>query len=262
MIEQARVAAGPQAFVTAASQRGIAALLRRVAVVPVALAAAVVPDAASAETLNLSAFTDVARRCGSSVAAHTLAAIAKTESGFRTLVVNDNTTHRSATYATVDIAEGVANRLIAGGHSVDVGLMQINSTNFRRLGMTARDALDACRAVSAGARILTGNYRMAPAGRDPQVALRDALSRYNTGNPRSGYRNGYVRRVEAAARSLLPAMMAAVNPGTAPVAMARLGREVPFANTGRGPGWWDVWSKVGRNFRPASALTTNKVMVF
>lgn len=62
--------------------------------------------------------------------------------------------------------------------SFDVGLMQINSSNFSWLGMTTADALDPCKSIRAGAQVLT------------------AYSRYNTGSPSRGIANGYALAVQ------------------------------------------------------------------
>ena len=82
------------------------------------------------------------------------------------------------------------------GHSVDLGLMQINSATASKLGLSIPDAFDACRSISAGAAVLREGY---------QRALRIAFSLYNTGTPAAGIRNGYADRVEATA-SALPAI--------------------------------------------------------
>jgi type IV secretion system protein VirB1 len=76
--------------------------------------------------------------------------------------------------------EGVvvaAAQRIAAGHSVDLGLMQINSGNLGLLGLTLGDAFTACKSVAAAARLLT------------------LFSKYNTGSPTRGI--GYATRVMA-----------------------------------------------------------------
>jgi type IV secretion system protein VirB1 len=57
--------------------------------------------------------------------------------------------------------------------SRDYGLMQINERNFRWLGLTGETALDPCQSIAAAAHLLT------------------SFSRYNTGSPTTGLRNGY-----------------------------------------------------------------------
>lgn len=167
------------------------------------LCASVFPAVSRADTMELEAFVDLAHRCGSTVAASTLAAVAKTESGFETLTVSDNTTHKSQIYQSLEEGASATERLIANGHSVDIGLMQINSANLKGLGMTVRDALDPCKSIAGGASILMRNYLGARDAPTQQMALRDAISQYNTGNRTDGYRNGYVQKVEQAASKLL-----------------------------------------------------------
>lgn len=162
------------------------------------------PAPSRAAVLNLETFMDLARRCGPSVAAPTLAAVAKTESGFETLALNDNTIGKPQSYSTLEEAVSSAERLVARGDSVDLGLMQINSGNLGKLGLTVRDAFDPCKSIAGGASILTRNFLDAKGAPTEQVALRDAISAYNTGNRTGGYRNGYVGKVERAAGSLPP----------------------------------------------------------
>lgn len=81
------------------------------------------------------------------------------------------------------------------GYSVDLGLGQINSRNMRWLGLTWDTVFDPCTNIAALGAVLTSNYRSAKSGRDPQTALRVALSMYNTGSQTRGFRNGYVAKV-------------------------------------------------------------------
>jgi type IV secretion system protein VirB1 len=175
------------------------------------------------------------------VAPSTLASVARTESGFQPLSINDNTTGTSGVPATRDIAIQIAAKLIEAGHSVDVGIMQINSRNFAKLGLTLEAAFDPCKSVAAAAAVLAGDYDGGETHQERQSALRIALSKYNTGDAQRGFANGYVHRVELAARRVVPALdvgavQAAIDgqkpPATAPTAPAD-----PNA-----PPSWDVWS--------------------
>jgi hypothetical protein len=47
--------------------------------------------------------------------------------------------------------------------TVDVGLAQVNSANFAWLGLTLQTALDPCRNLAAGARVLLARYNDNPA---------------------------------------------------------------------------------------------------
>jgi len=107
----------------------------------------------------------------------------------------------------------VAHSFIAAGYSVDLGLMQVNSRNLSALGLTIEEALEPCRNLSSGARILTASYEKAAEQMGPgQPALLAALSAYNTGNFRTGFLNGYVGKYLQA-----PAPQSAASDGTRPM---------------------------------------------
>ena len=108
-------------------------------------------------------FLALANRCASEVAPTTLAAVAGAESGFNTLALHDNTTRQSMRPSDVRSAIAVARRLIADRHSVDLGLMQIDSANLARLGLTIATAFDACASVRAAGKLLAQDYQL-PAG--------------------------------------------------------------------------------------------------
>lgn len=170
--------------------------------------------------LDLAAVLSLAQACAPGVAPETLAAVAYVESRFDAMVIGVNRgprpTRLSRNHAE---AARVAQSLLARGADLDLGLAQINSRN-----------------LAAAATVLRAGYR--PASDNPihrQAALRVALSRYNTGHPRRGFRNGYVARVEAAAVRLsltLPVPADAPSPDE-PI---RLAAEAP-------PQAWDVFAR-------------------
>lgn len=216
--------------------------------------------ACRADALEPAAFIGLARSCGPTVAASTLAAVAKTESGFEPLTIFDNTSGNSHVYPTFEVAASAVERLIAGGHSVDIGLMQINSANLKRLGMTAREALEPCKSIQGAASILTRAYLDARETGTEQTALRDAISAYNTGNRTAGYRNGYVRKVEQAAAALLPRPVPspALADGAVVVTAAEAAGASPPANS------WDVWKSQEQpaTAATAAAVTPSSINVF
>jgi type IV secretion system protein VirB1 len=157
--------------------------------------------------LSVALFTQVWASCvGQAVAVETGAAVARAESGFNTLAVHDNTTGRSYTLHSLTEAIAVATALRAAGNSFDLGLMQVNSTNLARFGLTIAGAFDPCRNMATGAQILVDDYLAEHANGDVQLRLRQALSRYNTGESAAGFVNGYVTRVQAAAGQIVPAI--------------------------------------------------------
>ena len=137
----------------------------------------------------------LASQCAPNVAPQTVAAIVHTESHGRPFALNVNGGSQPPARASAASAASTAQRYIAAGYSVDLGLGQINSRNMRWLGLTWETVFDPCTNIAALGRVLTQNYNTAIAGRDPQTALRVALSLYNTGSSSRGFRNGYVAKV-------------------------------------------------------------------
>ena len=137
----------------------------------------------------------LASQCAPSVAPETVLAIIQTESSGDPFALNVNGGRQPARQSNATDAAATARRFVAAGYSVDLGLGQINSRNMRWLGLTWETVFDPCTNVAALGRVLTANYNSAKAGRDPQTALRVALSMYNTGSQTRGFRNGYVAKV-------------------------------------------------------------------
>jgi len=198
------------------------------------------PTTGYANVIDIQSFTNLAHRCGPTVATLTLAAVAETESRFESMAAFDNTNRRSWIFRTQSEAVSTVEHLIATGHSVDLGLMQINSANLYRLGMTLREAFDPCKSISAAAALLSNNYLRAQGSSTQQSALRDALSAYNTGSRRRGYRNGYVRKIETAAAKLISSGQV--------VPTSKVSREATAdtASDNRPAEWWNVWGEGSR----------------
>lgn len=143
-------------------------------------------------------FLALAQQCAPFVSPTTMLAIAKTENrSFAPFAIGVNggaaLVRQPASFGEAVVT---AKWLIANGYSIDLGLMQINSVNLNKLGMTVEDAFTPCKNVHGGGTILAGNYKDASrkiAGE--QAALHAAISAYNTGNYQSGFSNGYVQRV-------------------------------------------------------------------
>jgi type IV secretion system protein VirB1 len=146
-------------------------------------------------TYSAAAILVLASQCAPSVAPETVLAIVQTESSGEQFALNVNGGRQPARQSNAADAAATARRYVAAGYSVDLGLGQINSRNMRWLGLTWATVFDPCTNVAALARVLTTNYNSVKAGRDPQTALRVALSMYNTGSQTRGFRNGYVAKV-------------------------------------------------------------------
>ena len=92
-------------------------------------------------------------------------------------------------------ASRLARGLLAEGKNIDMGLMQINSVNMVRFGLSPETIFDPCTNIRVGTKILSANYAQAVDIYGPgETALRAALSAYNTGSMVKGLRNGYVAK--------------------------------------------------------------------
>lgn len=189
--------------------------------------------------LPLALFAQLAAACGSLVHVDTLAAVARTESRFNPLTIGDTTAGRSHAPTTPAEAVATATALLAKGHSLDLGLMQVNSANLPGLGLTVADVFDPCRNLAAGARLLADGYRQAP-DEDAQRALVRALSRYNTGSPVRGVANGYVAKVQASAAEMVPAIRVDSSRNSHPV--LHRAKPPPEASSPEPP-LWDVYAR-------------------
>jgi len=186
--------------------------------------------------LPLSLVLALAEACAPQAAPQTLASIAQVESRFEPLAIGVNGAPRTTVAAsTAGEAADKAKALIQAGRSVDLGLAQINSANLGWLGLSVEAAFDPCANLAAAARVLQAGY--APSSAAPeaaQAALKVALSRYNTGDARRGFANGYVAKVSRAA-----AAIAAAPVGEPPAAaVAALPPAAP-------PPAWDVFGQAG-----------------
>lgn len=177
-------------------------------------------------------WTDLAIQCAPGVHHFTVTEIIRVESRGNPLAMNVNGVKvQPKLPKTAPEIVKAASDWIARGFSVDLGLMQINSANLKKLGLTVEQVLDPCTNIRSGAIILKDGYSRAAELHGPgQLALQAALSAYNTGNFKKGFSNGYVwryydkqtvtelprRTVSAAVK---PQKAAAFNPYTATTAV-------------------------------------------
>lgn len=214
--------------------------------------------------VQLALFTQLAGSCAPHVAVETLGSVARTESGFDALAVHDNTSGRTFKPSSREEAIALTTELVVvQHHSVDLGLMQINSLNLPSLGLTVTDAFDPCRNLAAAERILVQGYTVPPTGGDEQVALQQTLSRYNTGDPARGLANGYVGRIQASAEVIVPAIRVQGSSAILPAVASRnetapiLAQPLPPP-----PASWDVYgqARVARE-RAATASSISRAAV-
>lgn len=144
-------------------------------------------------------------QCAPEVHPRTMAAIVEAESSRGTLHININKGEQLKKQPeTIEDAQKIVVELLASKANFDVGLAQINSSNFQKLGLDASNVFDPCTNIQAGSSILTENFKRASQNiSEEQEALLAALSAYNTGNHKLGLQNGYVERVKAKATKIV-----------------------------------------------------------
>jgi type IV secretion system protein VirB1 len=176
----------------------------------------------------------LASQCAPSVAPETLLSVVRVESGLEPLVIGVNRPAPDRVHPTsLSEAVAIATRLIETGANIDLGLGQINSANLVSLGLTVADAFEPCHNLQAAGAVLLQAYQsQGPVPGREQIALRTALSIYTTGRSDRGFRNGYVAKVSAAMRVIVPPLEAkSPQPITAP------------------PPAWNVFAKAGSGVR-------------
>ena len=136
--------------------------------------------------------------CAPAVDPVTMSAIVKQESAGHPWSINDNNGKKSYRMKTKQEAVLKATELISTGHSIDMGLAQINSKNLRWLGLSVAQVFNPCTNVSAGAKVLTQVYQKTG-------SLQAALSMYNTGKQNSPRGQAYARQVLRHAGVIVPA---------------------------------------------------------
>jgi type IV secretion system protein VirB1 len=211
--------------------------------------------------LPVALVAQLALSCAPEAAPGTLAAVAAAESGFDPLAIYDNTTGEVWRPRSRSGAVALARDLIGAGHTVDLGLMQVDSGNLERLRLGVAEAFDPCASLAAGARVLADGYEPALRAFSPrtwsvgkaggggathlaqQAALRVAFSRYNTGSPTAGFFNGYVSRVLAAAQRVVPEIDLQPAAPERPKPAAAPGNPKPPAAPTRS---WQVFGSAGK----------------
>jgi type IV secretion system protein VirB1 len=168
-------------------------------------------------------FQALAQECAPWVAPQTMAAIVKTESGFRPYAINVNgRAQLERQPATKSEATVTAKWLIANGYNIDLGLGQVNSVNLSKTGLSVEDAFDPCKNLAAAATILHWNYQAASRKvQGEQAALHAAISAYNTGSFTRGFSNGYVQKVVMNAANSKGTVAAPPKPSEKPIPLRK-----------------------------------------
>jgi type IV secretion system protein VirB1 len=152
-------------------------------------------------------YVELLARCAPTVHPETMSAVISAESRGNQFAIADagpvalpwsqrKSMVRSFYPGSADAAVAKATELIRAGHTVSLGLAQINDRNLARYGVTVRDVFDPCTNVWVGGRILTDFYVRAVKkfGNGPE-ALHASLSAYNSGDWFRGAKDGYVSLV-------------------------------------------------------------------
>ncbi len=165
---------------------------------------------------DVPSITTLAQQCAPEIATEAFVPIVVTESGGDSLQINVN---KGPRVRAGSVAEGAAivRRYIAAGYSVDVGLAQINSANFARLGVTVEQAFDPCTNLHLASAVLQQSYSLASRYYSGLDAISATYSLYNTGTLTRGFRNGYVGRVWTAATTIGSIQTAPAPPVSIPV---------------------------------------------
>ncbi len=146
-------------------------------------------------------------RCAPTVHPETMAAVVSAESRGHQFAIADagpvklpwaqrKALVRSLYPGSLQEAVTTAQTLIANGHTVSLGVAQVNDRNLAKMGVSIQDVFDPCVNIAVGGKILTDFYEKARAkfGNGP-AALQAALSAYNSGDWSRGARDGYVALV-------------------------------------------------------------------
>ena len=157
---------------------------------------------------------EIIMMCAPDVAPQTIQEIIRVESKGNPLALHVNrlagqkSAPKPPPAENAEQAARIALEYIEAGYTVDMGLMQINSTNLSWLGIKLDELstlFNPCANIAAGAAILTESYeRAARQFGKGQPALQAALSAYNTGNFINGFSNGYVARYYDQTSNTLP----------------------------------------------------------
>lgn len=122
-------------------------------------------------------------------------AIVKQESAFNPFAIGVNKGGKPVKQPkNYSQAVATAKQLLAAGHNIDLGLAQINSSNLKWLNLSVEQAFKPCENLKAMQTVYldclnrTGENGLG-------TKMQRALSCYNTGNMRLGFKNGYVNKV-------------------------------------------------------------------
>jgi len=164
------------------------------------------------DRLSAAEFLLLAGRCAPAVPTDTLLAIARTESALYSNAISINRPNAAARRAGYGNGQLVLTKqpkdrkeatywlqwLLIRRYTVSIGLMQVNTEMAPQFHLQPEQLLEPCTNLRVGAAILISLYtHLARQMGEGFPALDTALSFYNSGNPITGFRNGYVASVYA-----------------------------------------------------------------
>ena len=150
--------------------------------VTTAAAVASVVFTASVRPASAEALGSLVQRCAPHVAPRTALAIISVESSGVWYAVNDNDRTAPAFASSEDAIE-YAERRVAEGGSIDLGLSQLNSSHLREFGVTVREAFEPCTNVALGMTVLQSAWAAAQSRfGNTREALYRAFEAYNGGS--------------------------------------------------------------------------------
>ena len=140
-------------------------------------------------------FAATAELCAPEVAIDTLRRIASVESSFNPFAIGVVGGRLQRQPRTLSEALATTRMLDTQGYDYSLGIVQIHQKNFAKYGLTPETAFDPCVNLRVGSQIFLDCYKRAGAS---VHTLGDALSCYHSGNFATGYRLGYVAKVQTA----------------------------------------------------------------
>ena len=140
------------------------------------------------------------QHCAPRIHPITLSAVVRQESGGNPLLIHNNTSGHTYRPKSPGAAAALARKLIRQGHSVDLGLAQINSRNLSWLGLDLQTVFDPCRNLAAAQTVLLDGWKRSGGN------LRKTLALYNTGKPDSKVGAKYAASVYSKAGWVIPAI--------------------------------------------------------
>lgn len=135
------------------------------------------------------ALIDLMHNCAPQISPITMAAIIQHESAGNPLALHNNTLGSSIKAATKEEAASLASKMIRLGHSVDIGLGQINSQHLTHYKLSVEQVFDPCTNLKIAQSILLNGWK------NSGGSLIGTLSAYNTGKVNSARGYQYAMKI-------------------------------------------------------------------